>query len=201
MKTIIKAITPIRFVAFFAMGLFAFTTAQAQRFAYVDTEYILSQLPDYKSAQKKLDEVSEVWQKEVDAKYAEIDKLYKNYKAEEVLLNGEQKKQRQYEIIAKEKAAKQFQQDKFGYEGELFKKREQLIKPIQDRVFDAIQTIAKREDLDFIFDKSGDMIMLFSNARFDKSGEVLEELGITPIDEKEKKDDGNPPDENLPPQD
>ncbi len=201
MKTIIKAITPIRFVAFFAMGLFAFTTAQAQRFAYVDTEYILSQLPDYKSAQKKLDEVSEVWQKEVDAKYAEIDKLYKNYKAEEVLLNGEQKKQRQDEIIAKEKAAKQFQQDKFGYEGELFKKREQLIKPIQDRVFDAIQTIAKREDLDFIFDKSGDMIMLFSNARFDKSGEVLEELGITPIDEKEKKDDGNPPDENLPPQD
>lgn len=201
MKTIIKAITPLRFIAFFAMGLFAFTTAQAQRFAYVDTEYILSQLPDYKSAQKKLDEVSEVWQKEVDAKYAEIDKLYKNYKAEEVLLNGEQKKQRQDEIIAKEKAAKQFQQDKFGYEGELFKKREQLIKPIQDRVFDAIQTIAKREDLDFIFDKSGDMIMLFSNARYDKSGEVLEELGITPIDEKEKKDDGNPPDENLPPQD
>lgn len=201
MKTIIKAITPMRFIAFFAVSLFAFTSTQAQRFAYVDTEYILSQLPDYKSAQKKLDEVSEVWQKEVDAKYAEIDKLYKNYKAEEVLLNGEQKKQRQEEIIAKEKTAKQFQQEKFGYEGELFKKREQLIKPIQDRVFDAIQTIAKREDLDFIFDKSGDMIMLFSNARFDKSGEVLEELGITPIDEKEKKDDGNPPDENLPPQD
>lgn len=201
MKTIIKAIPSIRFIAMFALSMFAFNSAQAQRFAYVDTEYILSQLPDYKSAQKKLDEVSEVWQKEVDAKYAEIDKLYKNYKAEEVLLNGEQKKQRQEEIIAKEKAAKQFQQEKFGYEGELFKKREQLIKPIQDRVFDAIQTIAKREDLDFIFDKSGDMIMLFSNARFDKSGEVLEELGITPLDEKDKKDDGNPPDQNLPPQD
>jgi outer membrane protein len=201
MKKILKAITPIRFLTFLGICLFGFTTTQAQRFAYVDTEYILSQLPDYKSAQKKLDEVSEVWQKEVDAKYSEIDKLYKNYKAEEVLLNGEQKKQRQEEIIAKEKEAKQFQQEKFGYEGELFKKREQLIKPIQDRVFDAIQTIAKREDLDFIFDKSGDMIMLFSNARFDKSGEVLEELGITPIDEKEKKDDGNPPDENLPPQD
>ncbi|MFT5723295.1 MAG: outer membrane protein [Bacteroidia bacterium] len=201
MKTIIKAFNPIRFIAFLGLTLFAFGSTQAQRFAYVDTEYILSQLPDYKSAQKKLDEASEVWQKEVDQKYAEIDKLYKNYKAEEVLLNGEQKKQRQDEIIAKEKEAKQFQQEKFGYEGELFKKREQLIKPIQDRVFDAIQTIAKREDLDFIFDKSGDMIMLFSNARFDKSGEVLEELGITPIDEKDKKDDGNPPDENLPPQD
>lgn len=177
------------------------TTAQAQKFAYVDTEYILAQLPDYKSAQKQLDQLSEKWQKEVDAKYQEIDKLYKNYQAEEVLLNNEQKKQRQEEIITKEKEAKKLQQTKFGYEGELFRKREQLIKPIQDRVFDAIQTIAKREDLDFIFDKSGDMVMLFSNARFDKSGEVLEELGITPLDEKEVKDDGNPPDQNLPPED
>ena len=175
--------------------------SSAQKFAYVDTDYILSQLPDYKSAQKELDELSEKWQKEVDQKYAAIDRLYKNYQAEEVLLNNEQKKQRQAEIIAKEKEAKQFQQQKFGYEGELFKKREQLIKPIQDRVFEAIQTISKREDLDFIFDKSGDMVMLFSNARYDKSDEVLEELGITPLDEKEKKDDDNPPGEDLPPQD
>ncbi|MFT5512613.1 MAG: outer membrane protein [Bacteroidia bacterium] len=201
MEKINKVKIPLRLVTILGLCLFGFSSVQAQRFAYVDTEYILSQLPDYKSAQKKLDEASEVWQKEVDSKYSEIDKLYKNYKAEEVLLNGEQKKQRQEEIIAKEKDAKKFQQEKFGFEGELFKKREQLIKPIQDRVFDAIQTIAKREDLDFIFDKSGDMIMLFSNARFDKSGEVLEELGITPLDEKDKKDDGNPPDENLPPQD
>lgn len=183
-----------------AIGLMA-NSGYAQKFAYVDTEYILSQLPDYQSAQKQLDELSEKWQKEVDAKYVEIDKLYKNYQAEEVLLNSEQKKQRQEEIIAKEKEAKKFQQEKFGYEGELFKKREQLIKPIQDRVFEAIQTIAKREKFDFIFDKSGDMVMLFSNARYDKSDEVLEELGITPLDEKEKKDDGNPPDENLPPED
>ncbi|MBO6516500.1 MAG: OmpH family outer membrane protein [Bacteroidia bacterium] len=192
---------PIKVLVCMVLFSLGATTAQAQKFAYVDTEYILAQLPDYKSAQKQLDQLSEKWQKEVDAKYQEIDKLYKNYQAEEVLLNNEQKKQRQEEIITKEKEAKKLQQTKFGYEGELFRKREQLIKPIQDRVFDAIQTIAKREDLDFIFDKSGDMVMLFSNARFDKSGEVLEELGITPLDEKEVKDDGNPPDQNLPPED
>lgn len=178
------------------------STASAQKFAYVDTEYILSQLPDYKSAQKKLDEYAETWQKELDAKYAAIDKMYKNYQAEEVLLNSEQKKERQAAIVKKEKEAKTYQQEKFGFEGELFKKREQLIKPIQDRVYDAIQTIAKREDLDFIFDKGGDMIMLFSNARYDKSDDILEELGITPLDEKDKdKDDGNPPPDDLPPQD
>ena len=191
-----------RIIAVFCFTVLMASTASAQKFAYVDTEYILSQLPDYKSAQKKLDEYAETWQKELDAKYAAIDKMYKNYQAEEVLLNSEQKKERQAAIVKKEKEAKTYQQEKFGFEGELFKKREQLIKPIQDRVYDAIQTIAKREDLDFIFDKGGDMIMLFSNARYDKSDDILEELGITPLDEKDKdKDDGNPPPDDLPPQD
>lgn len=168
--------------------------ASAQKFAYVDTEYILSQIPEYRSAQKQIDELAEKWQKEIDTKYAQIDKMYKDYKAEEVILNGEQKKQREADIIAKEKEVKKFQQDKFGYEGEMFKKRQELIKPIQDRVFEAIQKVAKESALDFIFDKSGDMVMLFSNARFDKSDEVLEELGITPIKDK---DGGNQ--NNLPP--
>ena len=191
-----------RIITVFCFTVLMASTASAQKFAYVDTEYILSQLPDYKSAQKKLDEHAETWQKELDAKYAAIDKMYKNYQAEEVLLNSEQKKERQAAIVKKEKEAKTYQQEKFGFEGELFKKREQLIKPIQDRVYDAIQTIAKREDLDFIFDKGGDMIMLFSNARYDKSDDILEELGITPLDEKDKdKDDGNPPPDDLPPQD
>jgi len=191
-----------RIIAVLCFTVLMASTASAQKFAYVDTEYILSQLPDYKSAQKKLDEYAETWQKELDAKYAAIDKMYKNYQAEEVLLNSEQKKERQAAIVKKEKEAKTYQQEKFGFEGELFKKREQLIKPIQDRVYDAIQTIAKREDLDFIFDKGGDMIMLFSNARYDKSDDILEELGITPLDEKYKdKDDGNPPTDDLPPQD
>lgn len=158
----------------------------AQKFAYVDTEYILSELPDYKSAQTQINELAEKWQKEIDKLYAQIDKMYKDYNVEKVLLNSEQQKQREAEIVAKEKEAKKLQQDKFGFEGELFKKRQELIKPIQDRVYNAIQKVAKEDNLDFIFDKSGDMVMLFSNARYDKSDEVLSELGITPIGDKKK---------------
>lgn len=177
----------------------------AQKFAYVDTEYILSLLPDYKSAQKKLNEIAEKWQAEVDQKYADIDKMYKEYQAEKILLTPEQQKLREDEIINKEKEAKKFQQDKFGYEGELFKKRQELIKPIQDKVFEAIQKIAKEEGLDFIFDKSSDMTMLFSNAKYDKSDNVLEQLGVSPTkEEKEtakdkKKPDLPPAGDNLPP--
>jgi outer membrane protein len=124
-------------------------TNYAQKFAYVDTEYILSLLPDYKSAQNKLNELAEKWQKDVDTKYESIDKMYKEYQAEKILLTPEQQKSREDDIINKEKEAKQFQQDKFGYEGELFKKRQELVKPIQDKVFEAIQKIAKNDVLDF----------------------------------------------------
>ncbi len=159
----------------------------AQKFAYVDTEYILSLLPDYKSAQKKLNEIAEAWQKEVDGKYEGIDKMYKEYQAEKILLTPDQQKQREDEIINKEKDAKKFQQDKFGYEGELFKKRQELVKPIQDKVFETIQKIAKDDALDFIFDKSSDMTMLFSNAKYDKSDNVLTILGVAPSKEEKEK--------------
>ena len=159
----------------------------AQKFAYVDTEYILSLLPDYKSAQKNLNEIAENWQKEVDQKYEDIDKLYKEYQAEKILLTADQQKQREDDIITKEKDAKKFQQDKFGYEGELFKKRQVLVKPIQDKVFEAIQKIAKDEVLDFIFDKSSDMTMLYSNAKYDKSDNVLTSLGVAPTKEEKNK--------------
>ena len=159
----------------------------AQKFAYVDTEYILSLLPDYKSAQKKLNEIAEQWQKEVDGKYEGIDKMYKEYQAEKILLTPEQQKVREDEIISKEKEAKKFQQDKFGYVGELFKKRQELVKPIQDKVFETIQKIAKDDALDFIFDKSSDMTMLFSNAKYDKSDNVLTALGVAPTKEEKEK--------------
>ncbi|MBI1307147.1 MAG: OmpH family outer membrane protein [Bacteroidetes bacterium] len=172
----------------------------AQNFAYVDTDYILNQIPEYKSAQKKINELAETWQKELDKKYDDIDKMYKAYNVEKVLLNSEQQKQREADIVTKEKEAKKYQQDKFGFEGELFKKREELIKPIQDRVYEAIQKIANKNKLDFIFDKSGDLVMLFSNNRFDKSDEVLEELGITTIRDNKKTNGDTPPsDDDLPP--
>lgn len=163
-----------------ALGLFMLSSqvASAQKFAYVDSEYILSQMPSYKSAQKQLDELSKEWQQEVEVKFDEIDKLYKQYQAEKVLLTKDMQTKREDDIIEKEREAKKYQNDKFGYEGELFKKRSELIKPIQDKVYEAINKVAKSNGLDFIFDKSGDMLMLVSNPKYDRSDEVLEELGV-----------------------
>ena len=169
------------------------TQAYAQRFAYVDSDYILSQMPSYKSAQTQIDEQSKKWQEEIDNKFEAIDKLYKQYQAEKVLLTKDMQTKRENEIIEKEREAKKLQNDKFGYEGELFKKREELIKPIQDKVYEAINKVAKNNGLDFIFDKSGDMLMLVSNPKYDRSDEVLEELGIVPTK------GGNSDDNNLPP--
>tara|TARA_B110000240_G_scaffold9188_1_gene9959 strand:+ start:117 stop:746 length:630 start_codon:yes stop_codon:yes gene_type:complete len=169
------------------------TQAYAQRFAYVDSDYILSQMPSYKSAQTQIDEQSKKWQEEIDNKFEAIDKFYKQYQAEKVLLTKDMQTKRENEIIEKEREAKKLQNDKFGYEGELFKKREELIKPIQDKVYEAINKVAKNNGLDFIFDKSGDMLMLVSNPKYDRSDEVLEELGVVPTK------GGNSDDNNLPP--
>ena len=169
------------------------TQAYAQRFAYVDSDYILSQMPSYKSAQNQIDEKSKKWQEEIDNKFEAIDKLYKQYQAEKVLLTKDMQTKRENEIIEKEREAKKLQNDKFGYEGKLFKKREELIKPIQDKVYEAINKVAKNNGLDFIFDKSGDMLMLVSNPKYDRSDEVLEELGVVPTK------GGNSDDNNLPP--
>lgn len=185
MKTILKYTL---LLTLFSMGA---QTANAQRFAYVDTEYILSQMPKYKSAQTQLNEFSREWQDEIDLKFEEIDKLYKQYQAEKVLLTKDLQAKRENEIIEKERAAKKLQNDYFGFEGELFKKRQELIKPIQDKVYDAVNKVAKNNGLDFIFDKTGDMLMLVSNPKYDRSDEVLEELGVVPTEENNNN--------NLPP--
>lgn len=153
-------------------------TGYSQRFAYVDTEYILDLMPEYRSAQKQIDALSEDWQKEIEKKQQAIDKMHRDFQAEQVLLTEDLRKKREEEIKQKEKELRDFRTQKFGYEGELFKKRQELIKPIQDKVFDAVQKIAKQSALDFIFAKSGEMIMLYSNAKYDKSDEVLAELGV-----------------------
>lgn len=153
--------------------------AQAQKFGYVDTEYILDMMPDYRSAQKQLDMMAEDWQKDLDKKQETIDRMYRDLQAELVLLTEELRKKREQEIKEKEKELKDFRNQKFGYEGELFKKRQELVKPIQDKIFVAVQNIAKKNAYDFIFAKSGELIMLYSNAKYDKSDEVLAELGIT----------------------
>jgi outer membrane protein len=151
----------------------------AQRFVYVDTEYILDRMPDYKKAQEQIDVVADGWRKEVDAQYKEIERLYKAYQAEQVLLTEEMKIQKQQEIENKEKAARELQKRYFGFEGELFIKKQELVKPIQDKVYKAIQDMAESKVYDFVFDKSNGVAMLFATPKYDRSDDILKALGIT----------------------
>lgn len=152
----------------------------AQRFAYVDSEYILKHIPEYSSAQKQLEVLSQQWQKEVDDRFAEIDRLYKAYQADQVLLSEELRKRRENEIIEKEKQAKELQRTKFGFEGDLYKERIRLIQPIQDRVAKAVQAVAESQQLDMIFDKGSQLMMLYASTRLDKSNDVITRLGYKP---------------------
>ncbi len=180
-------------ISIFLFVMAAALASSAQRFAYIDTEYILDMMPEYRSAQKQLDQLAEDWQKEIEKRQAAIDKMNKDFLAEQVLLTEDLRKKKDQEIKDKEKELKDFRTQKFGYEGDLFKKRQELVKPIQDKVFDAVQKIAKTNALDFIFAKSGELIMLYSNAKYDKSDEVLSELGIAVNKaDKDKKQQNKP---------
>ncbi|HNQ11807.1 MAG TPA: OmpH family outer membrane protein [Bacteroidia bacterium] len=165
---------------FFLLFLFAFgvqTAALAQKFAYVDTDYILENIPEYKSAQQQLDQISVSWQKEIESKYAAIDKLYRDFQAEQILLTEEMKRKREAEIVNKEKEVKEFQKQKFGYEGELFKKKQELVKPIQDKIYNAIKKMATDQSYAVIFDKASALTMLYTNTKYDKSDDILNQLG------------------------
>src|ERR1700744_853423 len=166
------------FVLFFTFT--AFTGAFAQRFAFVDSDYILKHIPDYLSVQKQLNALQDEWQKQVDSKFAEVDRLYKAYQADLVLMTPDMKKRREYEIAQKEKDAKDFQRLKFGPDGELTQRSNALIKPIQDRIAKAIQAVAESDNLDMIFDKNSEVIMLYANPRYDKSADVITRLGLKP---------------------
>ncbi|MGZ3920034.1 MAG: OmpH family outer membrane protein [Bacteroidia bacterium] len=167
-------------IVFFLVLLSAFSVAQSSgtaKFGYVDTDYILGQIPEYKAAQSELDKTSVQWQKEIEAKYTEIDKLYKAYQADAILLTDDMKKKRENEIINKEKEVKDLQKQRFGVDGELFKKRQELVKPIQDKVYNAIKTVAEKSGLGFVLDKSGQVAILYANSKYDKSDDVLVLLG------------------------
>jgi len=161
------------------LSLVYFTfSGYAQKFGYVDTEYILKNIPTFDAAQKKLDEYSKNWQKEIEDVYADIDKMYKEYQAEKVLLTDDLRIKRENAIIEREKEAKALQQKYFGQNGELFKKRQELIKPIQDDVYNAIKEVAAEASLDFIFDSGSSSVnILFANPRFDRSNDILKKLG------------------------
>ncbi|MCF8227768.1 MAG: OmpH family outer membrane protein [Bacteroidales bacterium] len=151
--------------------------AMAQKYAYVDTDYILNNIPEYKDAQTILDDLSLKWQKEIEDKLTEVDRLYKEYQSEAVLLPEDIKRKREDEIIQKEKEVKELQKKYFGKEGELFKKRKELVEPIQEKVYNAIETISTTENYAFVFDKAGSVSILFANPKYDISDDILDEVG------------------------
>ncbi|WP_046244872.1 OmpH family outer membrane protein [Hymenobacter terrenus] len=152
--------------------------ARAQKFGWIDSEYIMAKMPEYAKAQLELNTISDTWQKEIEAQKKDLDKLYHNYQAEEVVLTEAMKKKRQDEILKKEQDVKAYQNKHFGYEGELFKKRQELNKPVQDKVFEACEKVAKKKQLAVIFDKSDNLTMLYTNPAHDYTEFVLEELGL-----------------------
>jgi outer membrane protein len=166
-------------IALFGISMFC-STLNGQRFAYVNTEYILNALPEYAAARKQLDEVSVKWQKEIEEKLAEVDKMYRDYQVERILLSEEMRIKREEEIIAKEREVKELQRKRFGQGGDLFKKQEELIKPIQDKVFNAIAEIAETKGYAMVFDKAGSTTVIYSGKRFDISDDVLKQLGGQP---------------------
>jgi outer membrane protein len=159
------------------LGLFVLP-GYAQHFAIVDTKYILDKMPEYKDAQKTLDQISTQWQKEIDDKQAVLDKMYKDYQAEQVMLSEDLKKKREDELFNMEKEVRDLQRKRFGFEGDLFKKRQELVKPIQDKVYNAIQRVAINRLYDVIFDKSEGITVIFADPKLDKSDDVLKELGV-----------------------
>ena len=152
-------------------------TAQQQKYAYVDTQYILDNIPEFQDAQDELDEYSKKWQKEIEDNYGKVSEMYQKYQAEAVLLPEDIKRKREEEIIDKEKEVKELQQQYFGKEGDLFKKRQELIQPIQEKVYNAIETIASTSNYSFVFDKAGGMTLLYGNPKYDISDDVLDEVG------------------------
>lgn len=157
---------------------FAFST-QAQRVGYVDTDYILTRIPEYAQAQRQLDNLSKQWEEEIAAILQEVSMLAQAFNAERILLTEEMQKERADAIKKKDQDAKMLQRKYFGPDGELFKKRQELVKPLQDQVFTAVQEVAQKRKLDIVLDKAGAITFLYANSKIDYSDEVLQSLGIT----------------------
>lgn len=163
-------------ILFILVGLA--NVASAQRYAYVDSQYILDNVPDYSKAQEELDRLAEAWLKEVESQFALVDQKRNEFEAEKILLPEEIKNQRLKEINELETNAKELQKQRFGVGGDLFMKREELIKPIQDQIFNAIQSIASERNFAFVFDKSNQSNLLYADPKYDISDQVLRKMGI-----------------------
>jgi len=159
------------------ISLFFVNNTFSQKFAYIDSDYILNKIPEFKQAQDKLDALSAEWQKEIEKKFTDVENMYKSYQQEQILLTKPMKNKREEAIMRAEKEAKDLQRKYFAPQGELNLKRQELVKPIQDKIYDAVQQLASNNKYAVIFDSSSDLIMLYSNPNLDKSDKILEILG------------------------
>ena len=150
-----------------------------QKYAYIDSEYILGNMPDYIEAQAELDRIAAQWQKEIELKFRAIDSMYKRFQVEAITLPEKMKQSREEAIMNAEKDAKDLQKKRFGKDGDLFKKREELVRPIQDRVFTVISEYAKDKGYAFVFDTSGAMTIVYADAKSDINDAIMQKLGIT----------------------
>ncbi|MCQ2280301.1 MAG: OmpH family outer membrane protein [Bacteroidales bacterium] len=174
-----KNILLVVVIAFLSLPMFG------QKYAYIDSEYILSNMPDYTEAQAELDRVAVEWQKEIEQQFAKIDSMYKKYQTEAITLPENMKQKREEAIIKAEQDAKDLQKKRFGKDGDLTKKREELVTPIQDRVFTAIDEYAKEKGYAFVFDVAGAMTIIYADPKWDINDQIMQKLGVTAKDENE----------------
>tara|TARA_B100001250_G_scaffold412071_1_gene442320 strand:- start:90 stop:617 length:528 start_codon:yes stop_codon:yes gene_type:complete len=156
-----------------------FTLAFSQKIAYIDSEYILNSIPEFISSQEEIDELSKQWEEDIQAQYLEIERMYQAYQTEKYLLPEDKKKQLEEDIILKEQEVNEQKKNLFGPNGKIYEKQKELIIPIQDLIYNAIQEYAEQNDYDIIFDKSSELIMLYYNEEFNVSNQILDQLGYT----------------------
>lgn len=157
---------------------------KAQKYACIDSDYILGNMSEYVDAQAELDKLALEWQKEIEVMFKSVDSLYRRFESESAMLPDNIKKMRQQQIIEAEKDAKNMQKKRFGKDGDLFKKRTELVKPIQDRVFTAIEEYAKEKAYAFVFDKAGDITIVYTDPKFDINDEIMQRLGVVAKEDK-----------------
>ena len=166
--------------------IFGLNFVNAQRFGYIDTDFILNKMPDYKKAQDEISQLAQAWEKEVQDMNREIQAMYSALQAEQVLLTEEMKTERTATIQKKEAELKEYQKKVFGFGGLYFLKQQELVKPVQDKVWDAVDKVAKQNNLAIVFDKAGELVMIYTDPRFDYTDFVLDELGLGDPNDKIK---------------
>jgi outer membrane protein len=166
--------------------IFGLNFGCAQRFGYIDTDFILNKMPEYAKAQEEINQLSEAWEKEIQEMDKKIKAMYSDLQAEQVLLTDDMKKERTTAIQKKEADLKEYQKKVFGFGGLFFLKKQELIKPIQDKVWDAVDKVAKQNNLAIVFDKAGELVMIYTDPRYDYTDFVLDELGLGDPNDKIK---------------